>query len=128
MDAEREDGGHTTLSASAKATSAGKRQARGPCQHAHAESRALPLWRHLRHNGSMPNIQIKDVPDDTHAVLRQRASAAHQSLQEYLRSKLIQEAAQPTLEEVLDRAGGRAGGSLPLIDAVSAVRFDRARH
>jgi plasmid stability protein len=76
----------------------------------------------------MPNIQIKDVPDETPAVLRQRANAAHQSLQEYLRSKLIQEAAQPTLEEVLDRAGGRAGGSLPLAVAVSAVRFDRARH
>ena len=76
----------------------------------------------------MPNIQIKDVPDDTHAVLRQRASAAHQSLQEYLRSKLIAEAAQPTLDEVLTRAGGRAGGSLPLDDAVSMLRSDRARH
>ena len=76
----------------------------------------------------MPNIQIKDVPDDTHAVLRQRAAAAHQSLQEYLRSKLIAEAAQPTLDEVLDRAGGRACGKLPLADAVSALRSDRARH
>ena len=75
----------------------------------------------------MPNIQIKDVPDDTHAVLRQRAASAHQSLQEYLRSKLITEAAQPTLDEVLARAGGRAGGSLPLADAVSALRVDRAR-
>ncbi len=76
----------------------------------------------------MPNIQVKDVPEDTHAVLRQRASAAHQSLQEYLRSKLIAEAARPTVDEVLDRAGGRAGGSLPLRDAVNALRFDRARH
>jgi plasmid stability protein len=76
----------------------------------------------------MPNIQIKDVPEDTHAVLRQRASAAHQSLQEYLRSKLIAEASRPTIDEVLDRAGGRTGGSLPLRDAVSALRFDRARH
>jgi plasmid stability protein len=76
----------------------------------------------------MPNIQIKDVPEDTHAVLRQRASAAHQSLQEYLRSKLIAEAARPTLDEVLDRAGGRAAASLPLRDAVSALRFERARH
>ena len=93
-----------------------------------AERRMLPCWRWRRHNGSMPNIQIKDVPDDTHAVLRQRASAAHQSLQEYLRSKLIAEAARPTVDEVLERAGGRAGGSLPLADAVSALRFDRARH
>lgn len=76
----------------------------------------------------MPNIQIKDVPDDTHAVLRQRAASAHQSLQEYLRSKLITEAAQPTLDEVFARAGGRAGGSLPLADAVSTLRSDRARH
>lgn len=52
----------------------------------------------------MPSIQIKDVPDQTHAVLRQRASAAHQSLQEYLRAKLIAEAARPTVDEVLKRA------------------------
>lgn len=76
----------------------------------------------------MPNIQIKDVPADTHAVLRQRANAAHQSLQEYLRSKLITEAAQPTVDEVLARAGAHTGGSLPLADAVSALRSDRARH
>ena len=75
----------------------------------------------------MPNIQIKDVPEETHAVLRQRAAAANQSLQEYLRSKLMVEAAQPTVDEVLARAGGRAGGSLPLADAVSALRVDRAR-
>jgi plasmid stability protein len=75
----------------------------------------------------MPSIQIKDVPDQTHAVLRQRAAAAHQSLQEYLRARLIEDAAQPTLEEVLDRAAGRSGGSVPLKDAVAAVRDDRAR-
>src|SRR6266568_2966267 len=62
----------------------------------------------------MPSVQIKDVPEETHAVLRQRAAAAHQSLQEYLRARLIQEASEPTLDEVLDRAGGRAGGSVPL--------------
>lgn len=76
----------------------------------------------------MPNIQIKNVPDETHAVLRQRARAAHQSLQEHLRSRLIAEASQPTIDEVLDLASGRTGGSLPLTDAVGALRFDRARH
>jgi antitoxin FitA len=74
----------------------------------------------------MPSVQIKDVPERTHAVLRQRAAAAHQSLQEYLRARLIEEADQPTLDEVLDRAGGRSGGSVPLADAVAAVRNDRA--
>ena len=75
----------------------------------------------------MPSIQIKDVPEQTHDVLRQRAAAAHQSLQEYLRTRLIEEASLPTLDEVLDRAGSRAGGSVPLRAAVATVRSDRAR-
>lgn len=75
----------------------------------------------------MPSVQIKDVPEPTHTVLRQRAAAAHQSLQEYLRARLIEEASHPTLEEILDRAGGRAGGSVPLKEAVAAIRSDRAR-
>jgi plasmid stability protein len=75
----------------------------------------------------MPSVQIKDVPEQTHAVLRRRAAAAHQSLQEYLRSRLIEEASQPTLDEVLDRAGGRSGGSVPLKAAVTTVRADRDR-
>jgi plasmid stability protein len=75
----------------------------------------------------MPSVQIKNVPEQTHAVLRQRAAAAHQSLQEYLRARLIEEASEPTLEELLERAGGRSGGSVPLEAAVAAVRSDRAR-
>ena len=75
----------------------------------------------------LPSVQIKDVPEDTHAVLRRRAAAAHQSLQEYLRSKLIEEASRPTLDEVLDRAGGRAGGSVSFTAAVENIREERAR-
>jgi len=75
----------------------------------------------------MVTVQIKDVPAQTHAVLRQRAAAAHQSLQEFLRARLIEDASQPTLDEVLDRAGGRAGGSVPLPTAVATVRAERAR-
>ena len=87
----------------------------------------VALWRFERQNGAMPSVQIKDVPEETHAVLRRRAAAAHQSLQEYLLAKLVEEAARPTLEEVLDRAGGRAGGSVPLKAAASALRAERAR-
>jgi antitoxin FitA len=75
----------------------------------------------------MPSVQIKDVPEDTHAVLRQRAAKAHQSLQAYLRAKLIQEASAPTLEEALDRAGGRAGGRVPIERATEILREDRDR-
>lgn len=75
----------------------------------------------------MPSIQIKDVPEETHAVLRQRAAVAGQSLQEYLRGRLIDEASAPTVDEILARAGGRAGGSVPFSDAVEALHEDRAR-
>lgn len=74
---------------------------------------------------AMPSIQIKDVPEETHAVLRSRAAAAGQSLQEYLRSRLVDEASTPTVDEVLDRAGGRAGGSVSFQAAVEALRDDR---
>ena len=75
----------------------------------------------------MPSVQIKDVPEDTHRVLRERAARAHQSLQEYLRSKLVADASQPTLEEVLDRAGSRRCGSVTFSSAVSHVRAERDR-
>lgn len=75
----------------------------------------------------MTSVQIKDVPEQVHAVLRRRAAASHQSLQEYLRSWLIEETSRPTLDEVLERAGGRAGGSVPLKTAVATLRDERAR-
>ena len=75
----------------------------------------------------MPSVQIKDVPEDTHRVLRERAARAHQSLQEYLRSRLIADASQPTLEEVFDRAAGRDGGRVSFGAAVKHVRAERDR-
>ena len=75
----------------------------------------------------MTSVQIKDVPEETHAVLRQRAARAHQSLQEYLRSRLIEEASMPTLDEVLERSGNRSGGSVSFADAVTTIRNDRDR-
>lgn len=74
----------------------------------------------------MPSVQIKDVPPEVHATLRQRAAAAGQSLQEYLLERLTDEARTPTLDEVLDRAGGRAGGAVPFKAAVTAIRAGRA--
>lgn len=70
-------------------------------------------------------MQIKNVPQDVHRVLRRRAADAGQSLQEYLLGRLTDEARTPTLEEVLARAGERAGGSVPLADAGAALRADR---
>ncbi len=70
-------------------------------------------------------MQIKDVPADVHSVLRQRAAAAGQSLQEYLLGRLVAEARRPTLDELLGRAEGRAGGSSSFADSVRLIRHDR---
>lgn len=73
----------------------------------------------------MPSVQIKNVPQDVHRTLRRRAAEAGQSLQEYLLAGLVEQARQPTLDEVLQRAAERAGGSVPLFDAARALRADR---
>lgn len=73
----------------------------------------------------MPSVQIKNVPDDVHRVLRRRAGEAGQSLQEYLLARLVEDARKPSLEEALARVSERSGGRLPLADATRAVRKDR---
>lgn len=73
----------------------------------------------------MATIQIKNIPPETHAVLRRRAAEAHQSLQEYMRAQLIRDASRPTLNEVLARAGNDSGGSISLEDVVRTIREDR---
>ena len=78
-----------------------------------------------RQNSAMRSIQIKAVPDDVHAVLRRRAAAAGQSMQEYLLKRLSEDASGPTVDEVLDRAGTRTGGSLSLEEAARLVRAER---
>ena len=59
--------------------------------------------------------------------------AAHQSLQEYLLAKLVEEAAHPTLGEVFDeieaefeQEGG--GGTFTLQEVVDIIREDRESH
>jgi hypothetical protein len=77
----------------------------------------------------MATIRIK-LPADTHVELTRRAVAAGQSLQEYLRTRLIDEASRPTLEEVLGRigTGDRTGGRAPVDELVAGLRADRAGH
>ena len=63
------------------------------------------------HNESMPNVNVRDVPDDVHAVLTARAAAARQSLQEYMLQQLIQHARRPTMREVLEQVRARKAGT-----------------
>lgn len=73
------------------------------------------------------SIQIKHVPERTHAILRHRAAAAHQSLQEYLLHKLVADADMRSVNEVLDGVDRRSGGSVTFAEAADLVRADRDR-
>ena len=48
-------------------------------------------------------IQIRNVPDDLHRRLKERASKAGMSLSEYLLSEMEQVAEKPTLPEMMAR-------------------------
>lgn len=48
----------------------------------------------------MPTIQVRNVPDETHRVFRQRAAAAGMSLQEYLLAELTRAGALKTPAEL----------------------------
>jgi antitoxin FitA len=81
-----------------------------------------PKWRYRR---GMPSVQIKNVPEDVHRILRSRAAAAGQSLQEYLLALLVDEARMLPPDVFFDRISGRTGGSLSVEDAVKWIREDR---
>ena len=74
----------------------------------------------------MHSVLINNVPEETHRVLR-RGAEALQSLQEYLRSWLIDEASRPAVREVLERVDEDARGTVSFADAVKVVRADRDR-
>ncbi len=80
----------------------------------------------------MPTVQIKDVPDEIHQVLRRRAAVRGQSQQEYLLALLVEHANTLTIEEIEERAAQRSGGNLSLAFATELIRAERdareARH
>jgi hypothetical protein len=79
-----------------------------------------------RHNGAMATIQIKNVPEETHATLTLRAKAAHQSLQQYVLSRLIADSSRPTPEDYWASLPDMPPGEgITLGQATQAVREDR---
>lgn len=53
------------------------------------------------------SVTIRDVPERTRDELASRAAASGRSLQEYLRSKLIELASRPDTEAILARIADR---------------------
>jgi hypothetical protein len=74
----------------------------------------------------MPNVLVRDIPDDVHAALQRRAEQAGQSLQQYLAAELKRLVEKPPLDEVLDRISRRRGGRVGLRQASGDVADERA--
>ncbi|CAN5534343.1 hypothetical protein BH24ACT11_BH24ACT11_04200 [soil metagenome] len=80
-----------------------------------------------KHNASMPNVLIRDLPDDVHAALHRKAEQRNQSLQQYLTSELRQLAERQQLSDVLAEVETRRGGRVGLRQAVEALGDECAR-
>ena len=78
------------------------------------------------HNESVPNILVRDLPDDVHRVLQDRAKHRGQSLQQYLSSELTRLAARPTVDELFERVSKRRGGKVGLAQAVADLEAERS--
>jgi len=74
----------------------------------------------------MPNVLVRDIPDDVHAALQRRAERSGQSLQQFLASELTRLASQPSVEELFDRVARRRGGRVGLRTAVDDLDAERA--
>jgi antitoxin FitA len=75
----------------------------------------------------VPNVLVRDLPDDVHLDLQRRAEEAGQSLQQYLASELTRLARTPTMAQVLARIANRRGGRVGLDVAVTDLDEDRQR-
>ena len=88
--------------------------------------------RQQRYSSAMATIQVRNIPEDVHRVYRMRAAAAGQSLQEYLRSHLIDFASTATPAEIVaevERDIEREGPEgFSTVSAAEVIRRDRESH
>ena len=74
----------------------------------------------------MPNVLVRDLPDDVHVGLQRQAEAAGQSLQQYLSTELAKIAKRPSMAEVLERIGRHRGGRVAIRTAVDDLEQERS--
>ena len=66
-------------------------------------------------------ITVRDVPDEVRDELAARAARSGRSLQEYLRSMLMDAAARPPVEDVIARARRRVEATEVRVDAAAIL-------
>ncbi len=75
----------------------------------------------------MPNVLVRDVPDDVHAALQRKAEHNHQSLQQYLAVQLRHLAERRSIGEVLDEVEAQHGGRVGFAAAVTDLDEERTQ-
>ncbi len=79
------------------------------------------------HNVSMPNVLIRDLPPQVHAVLVRRAEQNGQSLQQYLTQELTQLARAKNNAELMDEIDARGDRmQLTADEILEAIRRGRS--
>lgn len=76
----------------------------------------------------MPHVLVRDLPEDVHRTLVERARAADTSLQRYLSAELTRLARTPSLDEVIARIERRSGGIVGFeqaLEDLDQVRSER---
>jgi plasmid stability protein len=69
-------------------------------------------------------LQVRNVPDEVHARLKERAKAAGMTMSEYVLRELKELADKPSLDEIWRRAEAR-DSSVSLADAARLIRDER---
>lgn len=117
---------HRALSVSkgrALSVSKGRALSLSKAQHA-----TIVTMRKRKHNASMPNVLVRDLPDDVHRALQLKAARRNQSLQQYLSVELRLLAERERISDVLDEVETRRGGRVGLnqaVDDLSEARTQR---
>lgn len=79
------------------------------------------------YDACMPNVQVRNVPEDVHEALVRRAEQAGQSLQQFLAAQLSLIASTPTIQDILDRIEDRSKGNLSAANTIETLDAERAR-
>ena len=79
-----------------------------------------PTCNNVVHMSKM--IQVRNVPDDVHRILKTRAAAAGMSLSDYIKRDLEQSARQLSLEELDARIRSRPASDIRTESILEALR------
>jgi len=80
-------------------------------------------WPNVVHMSKM--IQVRNVPDEVHRVLKTRAAVEGLSLSDYIKRDLEELARQATIEDVFASARARGSSGLTSEEIVADIRASR---